>query len=167
MKKLVTLFAIIFALGALLWSSNARATSSDEAQIRAVLDRWAKAFKARDLNGIMEMYAPDVVAYDLVPPLQYAGKEAYKRDYQEFLSQYTGPIDVEFRGVRIIAGNDVAFVFCLERIAGTLKGGQKSDVWVRYTGGFRKIKGKWLDVHDHVSAPIDLETGKAALELKP
>src|SRR5438552_6098076 len=87
---------------------------------------------------------PKVIAYDIVPPLQYVGKDAYRRDYEEFLAQYEGPIETEFRSVSIVAGNNVAFIHSLERISGTLKSGQKSEVWVRATSGLRKINGKWL-----------------------
>ncbi len=59
-------------------------------EIRQVWDRWAKAFRAHDINGIMSIYAPEVMAYDIVPPLQYAGKEAYRKDYEEFLAHYDG-----------------------------------------------------------------------------
>jgi len=44
---------------------------------------------------------------------------------------------------------------------GTLKSGQKSDVWVRVTSGFQKISGKWLNIHDHVSVPADFDSGKS------
>ena len=74
--------------------------ANDEAEIRKVWDRWAKAFRAHDINGIMSLYAPKVIAYDIVPPLQYVGKDAYRRDYEEFLAQYEGPIETEFRSVR-------------------------------------------------------------------
>jgi len=141
--------------------------ANDEVEIRKVWDRWAKAFRAHDINGIMSLYAPKVIAYDIVPPLQYVGKDAYRRDYEEFLAQYEGPIETEFRSVSIVAGNNVAFIHSLERISGTLKSGQKSEVWVRATRGLRKINGKWLIVHDHISLPVNLEAGKAALDLKP
>jgi ketosteroid isomerase-like protein len=45
--------------------------------------------------------------------------------------------------------------------------GEKSEVWVRATECYRKINGHWLAVHDHISVPADMETGKAALDLKP
>ena len=61
----------------------------------------------------------------------------------------------------------MAFIHTLERITGTLKNGQKSDLWVCATSGLRKINGKWLIVHDHISAPVNLDTGKAVLDLKP
>ena len=41
-----------------------------------------------------------------------------------------------------------------------LKTGQQSDMWLRYTGGLRKMNGNWLIVHDHVSVPVDFERGK-------
>lgn len=69
--------------------------------------------------------------------------------------------------MRIISSGDVGFIHALERFTGKLKNGQPSDLWLRATSGVRKINGKWLIVHDHVSVPVDFETGKAALELKP
>ena len=39
--------------------------------------------------------------------------------------------------------------------------------WVRVTVCFKKSDGKWLVTHEHVSAPIDVEKGKALLDLKP
>lgn len=146
-----------------------KAATKNEAAIRDLYEGWAKAFRAKDIDGIMAVYAPGdaVVAYDIVPPLQYVGKDAYRKDYQDFLAMYDGPIGVELRDLRIVAGNDVAFLNALERISGTLKGGQKSDIWLRATSGLRKINGKWLIMHDHISVPADFNTGKALLELKP
>jgi uncharacterized protein (TIGR02246 family) len=151
-------------------SAAAKAGSTNnETEIRDLYDRWAKAFSARDLDGIMAVYAPgaEVVAYDVVPPLQYSGNAAYRKDYQDFLALYDGPIDIEFRDMRIVAGEDVAFLHALERISGKMKNGQQSDFWLRATSGLRKINGRWLIVHDHISVPVDLDTGKAELGLKP
>jgi hypothetical protein len=35
------------------------------------------------------------------------------------------------------------------------------------TDGFKKINGKWLTAHAHVSFPVDMRTGKADMESKP
>ena len=150
-------------------SQAAPLQSQSDQQIRAVYDAWAKAFEAKDLDGIMAVYAPGdaLVAYDVVPPLQYVGKDAYRKDYQEFLAMYEGPIDIEYRDLRIMSSGDLGIINALERMSGTLKNGQKSDIWLRATSGLRKINGKWLFVHDHISVPADFETGKAALDLKP
>jgi ketosteroid isomerase-like protein len=48
-----------------------------------------------------------------------------------------------------------------------LKSGDITEFWARFTTGFHKVDGKWLDVHDHDSVPIDFATGKVLLDLKP
>jgi uncharacterized protein (TIGR02246 family) len=168
MKKLITFLVLLLACALPLWLQKAQA-ANDEAEIRQLLDRWGKAFRAKDLNGVMSVYATGnaLVAYDIVPPLQCVGAEAYRKNYEEFFAQYNGPLDYEIRDLKIIAGDGVAFLHCVERLSGTLKSGQKSEVWIRATSGLRKINGKWLIVHDHISAPVDFETGKAVLDLKP
>lgn len=164
----VLAFVFSFAAGAQNTQKHASLSKSDAA-IKALYDDWAKAFEARDVERIMAVYAPgdDVIAYDVVQPLQYKGKDAYKKDYVEFLSQYDGPIHVEYRDMRIFSSGDVGFVHALERFTGKLKSGENSDLWLRATSGVRKIKGKWLIVHDHISVPVDFESGKAQLQLKP
>jgi uncharacterized protein (TIGR02246 family) len=168
MKKFI-LFSLTLICASLLWMPNARTASDSEAEIRQLLDRWAKAFRAKDLNGVMAIYEPGqaLVAYDIVPPLQYSGYDAYKKDYQEFFDQFQGPLGVEYPDIKIVAGDTVAFSRGLERITGTLKNGRKLDTWVRFTECYRKTNGRWLAIHDHISVPVDLGTGKAALDLKP
>ena len=156
----------LLALPLLVLTSCQRTSSRGEAEIREWLDRWAKAFSAHDVNTIMSLYAPDVVAYDLGPPLQTLGKDTYSKNYKQLLSQYEGPVEVEYRDLHITAAEDVGFANGLERFSGTIKG-QKSTMWARFTSGFRKTNGVWLDVHDHVSVPADFESGKALLDLKP
>src|ERR1700736_4612235 len=168
MKKFVAFSVLAVACVLLVWIPKARTSANDKAEIQQLLDRWAKAFRARDLNGIMSIYEPGetLVGFDIVPPLQYIGFEAYKKDYQEFLDQFQSTIDVEYRDLNIVAGDTVAFSRGLERMTGTLKNGQKFDAWVRFTECYRKTNGHWLAIHDHISVPVDLESGKAALDLK-
>ncbi len=141
--------------------------ASDEQRIRQILEHWRIAFEKKDVAGVMSVYSRDVVAYDIVPPLQYVGFEAYRRDYQDFFAQYAGPLRVEMRGLHVSAGDTVAVAFMLERVTGTLKSGEPSDIWLRATQTYRKTDGRWLAVHDHISVPADMATGKAALDLKP
>ena len=169
MKKLVAFSVLTLAWISLLWTASARTAASDTVEIRQLLDRWTTAFRARDVNGIMSIYEPGqaLVAYDIVAPLQYTGFEAYKKDYQKFLDQFQSPIDIEIRDLSIVAGDTVAFSRGLERMSGILKNGEKFDAWVRFTECYRKTKGHWLAIHDHISVPVDLDSGKAMLNLKP
>jgi uncharacterized protein (TIGR02246 family) len=145
------------------------AADQSKSEIKALYDKWAKAFEAHDIDGIMSVYASGdaVIGYDVVAPLQYKGKDAYRKDYLEFLSQYEGPIHVEYRDMRILSSGNLGVIHALERMTGKLKNGQPSDLWLRATSAVQKIDGKWLIVHDYISVPIDFETGRAVLDLKP
>lgn len=54
-------------------------------EIRGWLDHWRKGVSAKDVDRVMELYTEDVLAYDLVPPLQYIGKAAYRADLATIL----------------------------------------------------------------------------------
>lgn len=145
-------------------STNSR---KDVDAIKAQYEQWKHAFEARDLNGIMAIYAPDVVAYDIVPPLQFDGADAYRKDYSEFLAQFKGPIRVTAPNVHVEQSGDVAFAFGLERLRGTLTSGTPVDMWLRFSDGWERRNGRWLVAHEHVSVPVDLASGKARLDLTP
>lgn len=169
--RLLLSTAALFYLPASAWTQTASpkiaTATKSHAEIQALYDRWAKAFEARDIETIVSLYSPDVVAYDVVPPLQYTGKEAYRKDYLEFFSQYDGPTHVEYRDMRIMSGGDLGVIHGLERFTGKMKNGQQSDLWIRFTSIVRKTNGKWLIIHDHVSLPVDFETGKGVFDLRP
>lgn len=147
-----------------------RPASNSRQQVDAIKTQyanWKHAFEARDLNGIMAIYAPDVIAYDLVPPLQFNGADAYRKDYVDFLAQFKGPIRVTDPWIHIEQSGSVAFAFGLERLRGTLTDGTAVDMWIRFTDGWKRENGRWLITHEHVSVPVDLKSGKARLDLTP
>ena len=148
-------------------SSTASGDVAAAQEIHGWIDKWRKAVSAKDVDSVMELYTDDVVAYDLVPPLEYVGKAAYRADYQQFFSQYESDLHVETRDLQVGASGELAYATGLQMVSGTLKHGGKSGAWVRFTSLYRKVDGKWLDFHDHVSVPADIESGKAMLELKP
>jgi uncharacterized protein (TIGR02246 family) len=166
---ILTVTAMAFvATNAQTESSSATAGDAAAAQeIRGWLDHWRKAVSAKDVDRVMVLYTDDVIAYDVVPPLQYIGKAAYRADYQQFFSQYESDLNVETRDLHVGAGGEFGYATGLQMISGTLKHGRKSGMWVRFTSLYRKENGKWLDFHDHVSVPVEIESGKALLDLQP
>jgi ketosteroid isomerase-like protein len=134
-----------------------------ETQVRQLIDSLAKAIRAKDIDGVMSMYAPEIVSFDIEPPLQYVHTKHWKQTF----ASYQGPIGYELRDLTVTASDDVAFSHSLNHVSGILKTGRKTDFWLRWTACFRKIEGKWLITHDHVSVPADFQSGKALLDLKP
>ena len=141
--------------------------TEDEAAIRALIDGFVKAIRAKDITGVMAVFAPDVVSFDLGPPLRHGGGDEFVKRWHELFEVYQNPIHYEVRDLSIIVGEDVAFSRSLNEIGGTMKNGQRSDRWLRWTACYRKTNGRWLIVHEHVSVPVDVRNGKAVLDLTP
>jgi ketosteroid isomerase-like protein len=159
--------ALWVCVSAALRTTRAGKEAMTESIIRERVEGWAKAFRARDIDGIMAFYADDIVSFDLGPPLRYAGTEAKRRAWQAAFASYTGPIGYEVRELSVTTNGDLAFVHSLNRVSGTLASGHPASLWLRWTAGFRRTDGVWLIEHDHVSVPADVAQGQAALNLEP
>jgi ketosteroid isomerase-like protein len=141
--------------------------STDEAEIRQRIDELVEAIRAMDLDQVMSMYAADIVSFDIEPPLQHVGAAAKRKNWAHVFSMYQRPLDYEIRDLALAVSDDVAFGHSLIRSSGTLKTGNKTERWLRSTTCLRKIAGRWLIAHDQVSVPLDLESGRALLNLEP
>ena len=137
-----------------------------EALIRQRVEDGVKALRAKDIDGVMSLYAPNIVSFDIVPPLRYVGADRKRRAWQEAFAAYTG-LDYEVRDLNVTTQGELAFVHSLNHVNGTLASGHITDMWLRWTACFQRIDGVWLVVHDHVSVPADLERGQAVLDLTP
>ena len=138
-----------------------------EALIRKRVEYLAKAVRAKDIDRVMSFYARDIVSFDIGPPLRYTGADNKPREWLRAFAAYSGPIDYEIRELDVETAGELAFVYSVNHVRGSLAGGHSSDMWVRWTACFRRIDGVWLVVHDHVSVPADLEHGQAVLNLTP
>ncbi len=143
------------------------ARKNDEAEIKRVIEGYVEAHRAKDIDGVMSMYAPEIVTFDVVPPLQYVGADAMRKRWEEVFSSLPGPVGYEIADLSITVGEDMAFTHSFNRTSATLPTGQQIGTWLRWTACWCKIGGQWLIVHDQISVPVDVQTGRAVLDLKP
>ena len=117
----------------------------------------------------MKVYVPNesLVVFDVVPPRQYVGANAYRRDWQDFFAHVKGPLKFEISDLGVTTDGRLGYSHSIQRVSGTDSKGQPIDLTVRVTDVYRKINGNWLIVHEHVSIPVDLDTGKPDLASKP
>jgi len=127
--------------------------NSNKKQIRKVIESWATAIRAGDMEGILANHTNDILMFDVPEPLQSKGKTAYKKTWELFF-QYGAPSKDVFviEDLNITVGEEVAFATGLLRI-----GGSKESV-CRLTIGLKKVRGKWLIAHEHHSAPHKLNS---------
>jgi ketosteroid isomerase-like protein len=141
----------------------------DEALIRNLLETRAAAIRAKDVAAALSPWTPEVVNYDLAPPLQYVGAEAHNpKELTDWFDTWKGPIGYDLYNFSVTAGEDLAYSYGLVHLSGTRTGGEKTDVWVRQTLCLRRIDGAWKIAHEHTSVPFYMDgSNKAALDLKP
>ncbi len=166
MKKIaIALAAAALGLSA---SAAAAAPASDKAQIEALEARFAAAFNAKDVAGIMANYAKDgLFVFDVTPPRQHVGWDDYRKDWEGFLGA-EGAVKFTLSDLDVTVVGPVAYGHRNQTIHAAGKdGGPAADLVVRVTDVYRKLAGKWLIVQEHVSVPVDLDTGKGDLASKP
>lgn len=140
----------------------------DEVAIRRRVDELIEGIRNADLDAVRPLYAPDIVTFDVGGPLARVGTEAKANNWEQAFAMFQRPLGYEIRGLTITVGGDVAFAHGFGRLSGTMRNGSRFDgFWVRATFCMRKIGGRWLVVHDHVSVPLDLESGRAVVDLEP
>ena len=137
-----------------------------EINVRQRVGNFVKAICPKDIDGVMSLYAPDLVSFDLTAPLRHFGADGKRRAWQGVFAQLSGPFAYDVRDLNVTTNGELAFVYSLNHIEATLPG-DHIDMWLRWTECFRQIDGVWLVVHDHVSVPVDPVRGQAVLNLTP
>jgi len=166
---------ILTALGiAILASANAMAAdkveaNADKAAIQALEDTYNEGFNSEDVDKVMSVYAPgmELFVFDVVPPREYKGWDAYKKDFEGLFSAFPGPMNNAISEQTIHVVGSFAYGHNIQTGEFGGKDGIKVKVVVRTTDIYRKINGRWLIVEEHNSLPVDLGSLKPDLQSKP
>jgi ketosteroid isomerase-like protein len=132
---------------------DGKSSTSIETVLRQRIEALTQAIREKDVDRLMSFYAPDVVAYDVRPPLAERGADAYRENFKLWFASFEGPITFELTSLRVAAGEPAAFCHYLALVVGARTGGRTSGYWVRGTTCFERREGEWLVTHEHISMP--------------
>jgi uncharacterized protein (TIGR02246 family) len=127
--------------------------SRDESEIRALIERWSKAVRDQNMEGIRADHDPDILMFDVPPPFLSRGLDAYMATWDPFLSMSEKPVVFDFEDIEISAGSDVAFATAVGRCVSIDPSGNREPLAFRLTMGLRKVAGRWRVMHEHHSLP--------------
>ena len=144
-------------------------TSAQE-WVGVLLNRRAEACREKNIDRLMSLYSPDIVYFDVVPPLQgFIGLDAVRRNFERWFDEYEGEIGLETRDLHIAVDGDVAFAHMLHLVKGNkhLAKSGLTEAWVRSTVCCRQIDRDWLITHEHISWPFEFnkDGGKLIMTL--
>jgi ketosteroid isomerase-like protein len=130
-----------------------QSSAEDEAAIRGLIESWVGAVRRRDIEAILKNHSPDLVMFDVPPPFEIHGLEAYRKSWDLFYSWSDEPIPFDIHTLNISAGADVAFAVATMGCAEPAADGRAKPLDFRLTIGLRKIDGYWIVTHEHHSVP--------------
>jgi ketosteroid isomerase-like protein len=125
----------------------------DQAELRDLIERWAKAVRDEDRAGIRADHDPEILMFDVPAPFLSSGIDAYMETWETFFSRAERPVVFDFHDIDITAGDEVAFATAIGRCVDIEPDGTRENLQFRLTMGFRKVGGRWRVVHEHHSLP--------------
>ncbi|MCX4512165.1 SgcJ/EcaC family oxidoreductase [Streptomyces sp. NBC_01619] len=126
----------------------------DEEQIRTLIEDWAAAVHAAELEGVLAHHSDDIVMFDVPPPFEgVRGIDAYRASWPPFFAWQRQGASFEIVSLDITAGDDVAYAHALLRCGTPRELAEQPDLRLRLTLGLRKERGGWVVAHEHHSFP--------------
>lgn len=111
--------------------------------------QWFAHTAAKDLDGLMQHIAPDIVSYEHAGPLQYVGIANVREVCRRGLEASPGAIEFDVPDLTVRACGDLAVAWGLDRI--TADGVETRS---RATRVFQRRDGSWQMTHQHLSVPV-------------
>jgi uncharacterized protein (TIGR02246 family) len=126
----------------------------DVAQIRTLIEKWAKAVHIGDMEGVLADHSADIVMFDVPPPEEgVRGIDAYRETWPGFFEWQRRGAVFEIVSLEVISGEDVAYAYALLRCGTPDELTSDPDNRLRLTLGLRKENGRWVVTHEHHSFP--------------
>jgi uncharacterized protein (TIGR02246 family) len=128
---------------------------TDDDLIRELIERWARAVHAGDLDGVLADHAADIVMFDVPPPDDgVRGIDAYRACWPPFFEWQRQGAVFDLVELDVVAGSDVAYAQALLRCGTPEELAKEPDRRLRLTLGLRREAGRWVVAHEHHSFPL-------------
>lgn len=125
-----------------------------ESDVRSVIEDWAKATRQNRKDDVLKNHLPELVIFDVLPPMKYESAESYRRSWEDWQPETAGEGKFDVETLSVTAGTDVAFAHCFIRCGGFMPDGRTFEDLVRATFCLRKLDGGWKVAHQHISKPL-------------
>jgi uncharacterized protein (TIGR02246 family) len=125
---------------------------TDQEQIAELIERWARAVHAGDMDAVLADHADDIVMFDVPPPhTGVRGIDAYRDTWPPFFAWQARGAHFEIESLDVTAGDDVAYAEALLLCGTDAELAATPEQRLRLTVGLRKEHGRWMVAHEHHS----------------
>lgn len=127
--------------------------TKEAAEVRRLIENWAKAVREKNLDAVLANHSSDFVMFDVPPPFQSVGIDAYKKTWELFFAN-TKPGVFDIKELHVFADEYIAFGYATMHYEDRV-----NETYIpldfRLSVGLEKIDGQWVIKHEHHSVPSD------------
>jgi len=127
-------------------------------ELKEFVKRYYDAWNTLKSENADPFYAKDsnIVFFDAAP-LQYNGWKEYKEGAQKlFFDTTTSCKLIPNDDLKTFRHGSVGWITLTLHLSAVMKDGSATELDLRQTSILEKRDGKWLIVHEHISAPLNL-----------
>jgi ketosteroid isomerase-like protein len=126
-----------------------------DAGIRKLINDYYEAWNTLDPENADRFYdkGAGLVFYDIAP-LQYNGWNEYKQSLKALFTQYSSFKLIPRDDLKVRRNGGMAFVTLTLHLSAVHKTGGPLELDARHTAILEKRGGRWVIVHEHISAPL-------------
>ena len=128
-------------------------------EVLAQVKIWDKVIIGHEVSALVKQCANDVSMFDV--STQQNGLEEYKNAWEQFSPYFIEGTQITRRDIKIYASEELAVMHCHSKVEHEALKGKLQMPWCRTTLCMQKRDNQWCVVHQHISIPVDLTTGKA------
>ncbi len=128
--------------------------TQNETQIRQFIETHTRAICTKDLEGILAHYAPNIVIFDVKPPLTLNGIDDCRQMWQTCLPYMPDMTGIDQTEMTITVSGDLALAHWLSHFEGVAPDHPAAQLWMRITAACQRRETSWQIVHEHISVPM-------------
>ena len=151
--KMILTVALLTCLAAVTYGQ--KAGKSDNAEFKALSDRYFAAWSSLNPDNAAPLYAKDadLVFYDIAP-LKYTGWAEYEKGVRGVLGGFESLRLTPNSDLKATRRSNIAWTTVTFHLSAKQKGGGQMETDGRHTAIWERRGGKWMIVHEHFSAPL-------------
>ena len=134
-------------------------------EVDSFFDQYAKTVFEKDLEGFLALFDEKVYVFDMWGTWLYEGLAAWRSMVADWFGSLGAErVAVTFDDRRITTAGDMALATAFVTFTALSAEGEKlRSLQNRLSWTLQKKNGQWKIIHEHTSAPIQHDTGRAVL----
>lgn len=129
-------------------------SSAADSALRKLDETSLAGIRKRDVKFVDAVYAPDIVMFPAYGQLKVEGLDLTRDAWKSLYDTFATITRCEWSERRYHATGTQAWMTCLWYLEGTNSDGQSLQLVLRVTRHYENRRGRWLVVHEHISAPM-------------